>query len=103
MVVNYSIKQNSKIINSQIFSQLWRFFNVFYNFKIEAIDNSEMKNITYPGNNQKIRLEFKYFSRVEGKIRLKKNFKISNISVQLFEDLADDKPKYTSSFRIGKN
>ena len=62
-----------------------------------------MKNIIYPGNNQKIRLEFKYFSRVEGKIRLKKNFKISNISVQLFEDFTDDKPRYSSSFRIGKN
>ena len=47
-------------------------FNGFYNFKIEAIDDSGMKNIIYPGNNQKIRLEFKYFSRVEGKISLKK-------------------------------
>ena len=78
-------------------------FNGFYNFKIEAIDDSGMKNIIYPGNNQKIRLEFKYFSRVEGKISLKKNFKISNISVQLFEDSTDDNPKYSSSFRIGKN
>jgi len=78
-------------------------FKGFYNFIIEAIDDSGMKNIIYPGNNQKIRLEFKYFSRVEGKIRLKKNLKISNISVQLFEDFADDYPKYSSSFRIGKN
>ena len=78
-------------------------FKGFYNFKIEAIDDSGLKNIIYPGNNQKIRLEFKYFSRVEGKIRLKKHFKISNISVQLFENFTDDKPKYSSSFRIGKN
>ena len=78
-------------------------FKGFYNFKIEAIDDSVMKNIIYPRNNQKIRLEFKYFSRVEGKIRLNKNFKISNISVQLFEDFTDDKPRYSSSFRIGKN
>ena len=78
-------------------------FKGFYNFKIEAIDDSGMKNIIYPGNNQKIRLEFKYFSRVEGKIRLKKNLKISNISVQLYEDSTDDNPKYSSSFRIGKN
>ena len=78
-------------------------FKGFYNFEIEAIDDSGMKNIIYPGNNQKIRLEFKYFSRVEGKIHLKENLKISNISVQLFEDFTDDKPKYSSSFRIGEN
>ena len=78
-------------------------FKGFYNFKIEATHDSGIKNIIYPGNNQKIRLEFKYFSRVEGKISLKKNFKISNISVQLFEDATDDNPKYSSSFRVGKN
>ena len=78
-------------------------FKGFYNFKIEATHDSGIKNIIYPGNNQKIRLEFKYFSRVEGKIRLKKDFKISNITVQLFEDFTDDDPRYSSSFRVGKN
>ena len=77
-------------------------FDGFYNFNIEAFDDSGTKNIIYPGYNEKIKLEFKYFSRVEGKIKLLKDVKISNISVQLFEDFTDDKPRY-SSFRIGKN
>jgi hypothetical protein len=78
-------------------------FNGFYNFNIEVLDESGTKKIIYPGSNQKIKLEFKYFSRVEGKIKLEKNVKINNITVQLFEGFTDIKPSYSSSFRIGKN
>lgn len=78
-------------------------FDGFYNFNIELIDDSGTKKIIYPGNRQGIKLEFKYFSRVEGKIKLSKNVSINNITVQLFEDITDNKPSYSSSFRIGKN
>ena len=78
-------------------------FDGFYNFNIELIDDSGTKKIIYPGNRQRIKLEFKYFSRVEGKIKLSKNVSINNITVQLFEDITDNKPSYSSSFRIGKN
>ena len=36
----------------------------------------EAKKIIYPGNNQKIKLEFKYFSRVEGKIKFQKMLRL---------------------------
>ena len=78
-------------------------FDGFYNFNIQVINELGTKNIIYPGNNQKIKLEFKYFSRVEGEIILSKNVNINNITVQLFESFTDKKPSYSSSFRIGKN
>ena len=78
-------------------------FDGFYNFDIEVLGDSGAQKIIYPENNQKIKLEFKYFSRVEGKIKFSKNVSINNVTVQLFEDITDNKPKYSSSFRIGKN
>lgn len=78
-------------------------FDGFYNFNIETLDSSGTKKIIYPGNNQKIKLGFKYFSRVEGKIKFSKNVRINNITVQLFENFTDIEPSYSSSFRIGKN
>ena len=78
-------------------------FDGFYNFNIEVFDDVGTKNIIYPRYQEKIKLGFKYFSRVEGKIKLSKDVKINNITVQLFEDFTDTKPRYSSSFRIGKN
>ena len=79
-------------------------FDGFYNFNLEVFDGSGTKNIIYPaGYEEKIKLGFKYFSRVEGKIKFSKDVKINNITVQLFEDSTDIKPRYSSSFRIGKN
>ena len=78
-------------------------FDGFYNFNIEVFDDVGTKNIIYPRYQEKIKLGFKYFSRVEGKIKLSKDVNINNITVQLFEDFTDTKPRYSSSFRIGKN
>lgn len=78
-------------------------FDGFYNFNIEVLGDSGTQEIIYPENNQKIKLEFKYFSRVEGKIKLPKNVKMNNVIVQLFDNVTDNNPKYSSSFRIGKN
>ena len=47
-------------------------FKGFYNFKIEATHDSGIKNIIYPGNNQKIRLEFKYFPGLRVRFALKR-------------------------------
>jgi len=77
-------------------------FDGFYNFNIEVIDKMGTKNLIYPANEEKIKLDFKYFSRVEGKIKLLNDVRINNIKVQLFEDITDNIPSYSSSFRIGK-
>ena len=40
-------------------------FDGFYNFNMEVFDGSGTKNIIYPGYDEKIKLGFKYFSRLK--------------------------------------
>ena len=78
-------------------------FDGFYNFDIEVLGDSGAQKIIYPENNQKIKLEFKYFSSVEGKIKFSKNVSINNVTVQLLRILPIINLNILPLFRIGKN